>query len=155
MKKQLTHVEASGRVRMVDVSGKKIVRRRASARGYVKMSPATLKSVVAGQLAKGDVFNTARLAGIAGAKRAWDIIPLCHPIPLTSIAVEVEPDPARNRLAIRSEVVAEARTGVEMEALTAVLAAALAIYDMAKAVDKKMEIGGVRLVAKSKEGLER
>ncbi len=117
------------------------------------MAPATLALAAGGELAKGDLFNAARLAGIMGAKRAAELIPLCHPLPLNSIALEVEADFARSRVAIRSEVATEARTGVEMEALAAVAAAALTVYDMAKAADREMTIEGIRVTSKTKERL--
>ena len=149
--KKLTHVDGKGKIKMVDVTGKKPVRRRAVARGTVRMKPTTFALLTGGELAKGDVFNTARLAGIMGAKKTAELIPLCHPLPLSSIAIEVEAMPAGSAIGIEATVKTEAKTGVEMEALTAVAAAALAVYDMAKAVDKTMEIGEIRLVEKTKE----
>jgi len=152
-KKKLTHIDGQGRVKMVDVGAKPVSRRRARAEGFVRMAPATLALAAGGELAKGDLFNAARLAGIMGAKRAAELIPLCHPLPLNSIVVEVEADFARSRVEIRSEVATEARTGVEMEALAAVACAALTVYDMAKAADREMTIEGIRLVAKTKEAI--
>jgi cyclic pyranopterin phosphate synthase len=144
----LTHLDAQGRARMVDVGGKPETEREATAVGEVVMSPDTLTLVQAGGLEKGDVFATARLAGIMGAKETPRLIPLCHPIPLTQVAVEFEVDEARSAIQITATVKTMARTGVEMEALTAVTVAALTIYDMAKASDRAMRIEGVRLVRK-------
>ena len=144
----LTHLDAQGRARMVDVGGKPETEREATAVGEVVMSPETLTLVQAGGLEKGDVFATARLAGIMGAKETPRLIPLCHPIPLTQVAVEFLVDEARSAIQITATVKTMARTGVEMEALTAVTVAALTIYDMAKASDRAMRIEGVRLVRK-------
>jgi cyclic pyranopterin phosphate synthase len=133
---------------MVDVSAKATTRREAVARGEVVMAPATLAMIASGAMPKGDVLGVAKLAGIMAAKRTADLIPLCHPLPLSHVDVQLVPDPKGSRVAIESRVRVEARTGVEMEALTAVMAAALTLYDMCKAVDRGMTIGAVRLVEK-------
>ena len=134
---------------MVDVSPKAVTRREAVARGEVGMRPATLDRITAGDLPKGDVLAVARLAGVMAAKRTADLVPLCHPLPLTHVEVELTPDRRRGRVLIESRVRVEARTGVEMEALTAVAIAALTLYDMCKAVDREMTIGPARLLEKS------
>ena len=147
----LTHIDEKGKIKMVDVTWKPLVVRRAVAKGRIRMKPSTLGLILRKEIAKGDVFAAARLAGIMGAKKASELIPLCHPLPLTSIAVDLAADPRRGMVEIAAEVKTEAKTGVEMEALTAVVAAALAVYDMVKAVDRTMEIGGIRVVSKTKE----
>jgi cyclic pyranopterin phosphate synthase len=144
---RLTHVDARGAARMVDVSKKAETARRARAEGEVRLSPAALLLVRRNALAKGDVCATARLAGIQAAKRTADLIPLCHPLRLDDVDVRVGPE-GRDRVRIRATVSARDRTGVEMEALTAVSVAALVVYDMVKAVDKGAEILHVRLVEK-------
>ena len=144
----MTHLDAQGRAHMVDVGGKRETERVATAVGGVVMSPETLALVQAGSLKKGDAFATARLAGIMAAKETPRLIPLCHPIPLTQVAVELKVDEARSAVQITATVKTMARTGVEMEALTAVTVAALTIYDMAKSSDRAMRIEGVRLVHK-------
>ncbi len=144
----LTHFDASGAAHMVDVSAKDVTSRLAVARGWVAMRPETLALVTAGTAAKGDVLGTARLAGIMAAKRTADLIPLCHPLALTKVSVELTTDDAARRVLIEASVRTTGRTGVEMEALTAVSVAALTVYDMLKAVDKAMEIGGIRLALK-------
>jgi cyclic pyranopterin monophosphate synthase len=146
---RLSHVdETSGDVRMVDVGDKASVRRRAVARGSVLMAPATAARLHS--LPKGDALTTAKLAGIMAAKRTSDLIPLCHPLPLShaDVAIEVGED----RVEITASAETTAQTGVEMEALTAVAVAALTVYDMAKAIDKSMEITGISLVEKTKDG---
>ncbi len=145
---ELTHFDAQGRAHMVDVSGKAVTERTAVAEGHVVMAPETLATIVEGRAEKGDVLGVARLAGIMGAKRTSDLIPLCHPLPLAKVAVELEPDPDLPGVRITATVRTTGRTGVEMEALTAVSTAALTLYDMAKAVEKTMTIGGVRLLLK-------
>ena len=145
----LTHLDTAGRVRMVDVADKPITRREAIARGEIQMEPATLAAIVGGKLNKGEALAAARIAGIMAAKRTQELIPLCHQIPLASVAVDFRPDHARSVLAIQTRAVTQARTGVEMEALVAASVAALTIYDMAKAIDRAMVIGAIRLVAKS------
>jgi len=144
----LTHLDAEGRSRMVDVGGKEPTARVAVARGSVRMKPETLRLIEQGGVEKGDVLAVARLAGIMGAKRTSDLVPLCHPVPLEQVTVELEPDQAASAVNITATARTTAKTGVEMEALTAVTVAALTIYDMAKAVDRGMRIEGVRLVSK-------
>jgi cyclic pyranopterin phosphate synthase len=143
-----THFDERGASRMVDVSAKPVTRREARASGRVRMQPATLAAIVARAFAKGDVLEVARLAGIQGAKRTADLIPLCHPLGLDAVRLELEPEPP-NAVRIEATVTTTGRTGVEMEALTAVAAAALTVYDMCKAVDRAMTIDGVRLEEKS------
>jgi cyclic pyranopterin phosphate synthase len=146
---QFTHIDDSGRPRMVDVSEKADTRREATARGEVHMRPETLAAIKAGQLAKGDVLATAQVAGVMAAKRTWEIIPMCHPLMLTGIGIAFELDEAHSVVEIAATVRTTGKTGVEMEALTAVSAAALTVYDMCKAIDPAMRIEHVRLVAKS------
>ena len=143
----LTHFDAKGQAHMVDVSGKEATQRRALAEGWVRMSPGTL-ALATGGAAKGDVLGTARLAGIMGAKRTADLIPLCHPLPLDKVSLDLEPDPDLPGVRVRATAKTSGRTGVEMEALTAVSVACLTIYDMLKAAEKGMEIGGIRLLEK-------
>jgi cyclic pyranopterin phosphate synthase len=145
---ELTHFDASGAAHMVDVSEKAVTARRAVARGWVRMAPETLALVAAGSAKKGDVLGVARLAGIMGAKRTADLIPLCHPLPVTKVTVDLRPDAATSRVMIEAEVRTTGQTGVEMEALTAVTVAALTVYDMLKAADKAMVIGDIRLALK-------
>ena len=133
---------------MVDVSAKADTRREAVARGTVRMQPETLALIQSGGVAKGDVIATARLAGVMAAKRTHELIPLCHPLPLTHIDVAIKPDKKESALLIEAKVRTTAKTGVEMEALTAVAVAALTVYDMAKAVQRDMRIGDIRLVRK-------
>jgi cyclic pyranopterin phosphate synthase len=146
---KLSHLDESGKPRMVDVSGKAETLREATARGSVSVSMETLRLAAGGGGKKGDVLTTARLAGIMGAKRTHDLIPLCHPLPLTGIDVLVEVNEEATSIDIEATVRTTAKTGVEMEALTAVSVAALTVYDMLKAVQKDMVIGDVRLVRKS------
>jgi cyclic pyranopterin phosphate synthase len=143
----LTHLDARGRARMVDVGEKPVTERVAVARGVVQMKPATLKLITSGKIAKGEVLAVARIAGIQAAKRTSEWIPLCHPLALNAVQVDFAAR-GRNRIEIEAEVRVTGRTGVEMEALTAVSAAALTIYDMCKAVDRAMTIAEVRLVEK-------
>ena len=148
----LSHLDAEGHARMVDVSAKPVTAREATARGRVVMQPATLALIVDGQLPKGDVLAVARVAGIMAAKRTHELIPLAHPLPLTSIEVALEPVASEGEgaaLAIEATVRTTSQTGVEMEALTAVSVAALTVYDMCKAVERGMTIEDIRLVAKS------
>jgi len=133
---------------MVDVGEKPITRREAIARGQVRMAPATLDAIVGGKLKKGEALAAARIAGIMAAKRTHEMIPLCHQIPLEVVEVEFRPDRTQSTLEIQARTITNARTGVEMEAMVAVSAAALTIYDMAKAIDRAMEIGAIRLVTK-------
>jgi cyclic pyranopterin phosphate synthase len=144
----LTHLDERGSPRMVDVGAKDVTRRRAVAEGHIRTAAATLAAVRDGATPKGNVLVVAQLAGIMAAKRTADVIPLCHPLPLTGIRVDVEPDEALPGIRVRAEVRVEGRTGVEMEALTAASVALLTVYDMCKAVDRGMEIGGVRLLEK-------
>jgi cyclic pyranopterin phosphate synthase len=148
-KGSLTHIDSGGAAAMVDVSEKGVTERVATAEGAVKMAPETLRTILAGDAKKGDVIGTARLAGIMGAKRTSDLIPLCHPLPITHIVVDIVPDAALPGVRITASVKVAAKTGVEMEALTAVSIACLTIYDMAKAIDRGMEILDVRVVEKS------
>src|SRR5258706_6671088 len=142
----LSHVDARGRVKMVDVAGKPVTAREAVARGTIAMSREALRLVRSGRVKKGDPLQTARLAGILAAKQTSALIPLCHPLPLSSVGVELTPRPRGYE--IEARVRTTAQTGVEMEALTAVAVAALTIYDMVKAVDKAMVIGDIRLMFK-------
>lgn len=146
---KLTHLDQAGRPRMVDVSAKGDTAREATARGSVYMSAETLALATSGQAAKGDVLTTAQLAGIMAAKRTHELIPLCHPLPLTGVEVTLEPDEARSAIDIAATVRTTAKTGVEMEALTAVSVAALTVYDMLKAVQKDIRIGDIRLLRKT------
>jgi cyclic pyranopterin monophosphate synthase len=145
----LTHLDSQGQIRMVDVGAKAITRREAVARGAVKMAPATLDAIIGGRLNKGEALAAARLAGIMAAKKTFELIPLCHQIPLQVVEVEFSPDRERATLNIEARAVTDAQTGVEMEAMAAVSVAALTIYDMAKAIDRAMVIDAIRLVAKS------
>ncbi|PAW77451.1 MAG: cyclic pyranopterin monophosphate synthase MoaC [Pedosphaera sp. Tous-C6FEB] len=150
--KQLSHLTRTGEARMVDVSAKPVVFREAVACGEIALQPATLDLVEANALAKGNVLATARLAGIMAAKRTGELIPLCHPLPITHCEVSFAIPATRDRVVITASAKIAAQTGVEMEALTAVTVAALTIYDMCKAVDKQMVIRDVRLVKKTKRG---
>ncbi len=145
---ELTHFDGKGDAHMVDVSDKDVTSRTAVAAGHVKMLPQTLEMITQGRAKKGDVLGVARLAGIVGAKKTPDLIPLCHPLPVTKVAVELTPDPALPGVQIEATVKTTGQTGVEMEALTAVSVAALTLYDMVKAVEKSMQIGDIRLVMK-------
>jgi cyclic pyranopterin monophosphate synthase len=149
MAKDFTHFDAEGKARMVDVSAKPETDRLAVASGAVLMAPETLAMVAAGTAKKGDVLGVARLAGIMAAKRTAELIPLCHPLPLTSIEVDLICDHAKNAVEITAIARTTGRTGVEMEALTAVSAAALTVYDMCKAVDRAMVLSDIRLEQKS------
>ncbi|MBV1886413.1 MAG: cyclic pyranopterin monophosphate synthase MoaC [Parvibaculaceae bacterium] len=149
MSDKLSHLTEDGSAHMVDVSDKKITSRRAVAIGRVRMEPQTLKHVLAGDMKKGDVLGTARLAGIMAAKQTPALIPLCHPLMISKVTVEFEPDIESSSILVRAEVKVSGQTGVEMEALTAVSVACLTIYDMAKAVDKDMVIEGVKVQHKS------
>ena len=144
-----THVDEQGRARMVDVSAKAVSRRRAEAEGEIRMQRSTLDAILANEVQKGDVLTVARLASIGGAKRTADLIPLCHPLALDGIEVEIEPKPDLPGIRLSVVVTTESRTGVEMEAMCAVSAGLLAVYDMCKAMDRGMEIGPVRLTHKS------
>lgn len=144
----LTHLDEAGAARMVDVGGKAITTRTAVAEGRISMSAETLAAIRDGAAKKGDVLATARIAGIMAAKRTAELIPLCHPLPITKVSLELEPDPALPGVRITATVKTTGQTGVEMEALTAVSAAALTVYDMLKAVEKSMRIEGIRVVLK-------
>ena len=146
---RLTHLDARGRAQMVDVGDKAVTKREAVARGFVAMRHETLALITGGKLKKGDVLATARLAGIMAAKQTPQLIPLCHPLPLTRVAVELTPDSDKVGVAIEASVRTEGKTGVEMEALTAVSVAALTVYDMCKAVDRGMRIESIRLARKT------
>jgi cyclic pyranopterin phosphate synthase len=145
---KLSHIDAAGRARMVDVSAKSDTKREATARGRVAMRPETLALIASGGMPKGDVLAVAQVAGVMAAKRAHELIPMCHPLLLTGIDVSLTPDAARSFVDIESTVRTTGKTGVEMEALTAVAVAALTVYDMCKAVDRAMRIENVRLVRK-------
>jgi cyclic pyranopterin phosphate synthase len=145
----LTHIDAAGNAVMVDVSEKDVTERTATAEGRVVMAAETLERIRQHGFKKGDVLGIAQLAGIMGAKRTSDLIPLCHPLPLASVKVELEPLPEEGAVAIRATCRVTARTGVEMEALTAVAVAALTVYDMCKAVDRGMRITDIHLVHKA------
>ncbi len=151
----LTHFDDKGAAHMVDVSGKPVTDRVAVAEGFVVMQPATLALITEGRAKKGDVLSVARLAGIMGAKQTAALIPLCHPLPITKVAVDLTTDPALNAVRVQATVKTGGQTGVEMEALTAVSVACLTVYDMVKAVEKSMRIEGIRLLLKDggKSGL--
>jgi len=146
--RKLTHLDARGRIQMVDVGDKAVTRREAVARGAVRMAPATVAAIVAGRLKKGEALAAARIAGIMAAKRTHELIPLCHQIPLEVVEVDFRPNQRQGLIEIQARAVTSWRTGVEMEAMVAVSAAALAIYDMAKAIDRAMVIDAVRLISK-------
>jgi cyclic pyranopterin phosphate synthase len=148
---RLTHLNARGEANMVDVSHKPVMLREAVARGEIRLQKATLKLIQSQKIAKGNVLGAARLAGILAAKKTGDLIPLCHPLPLTHCEVSLEIPASKDRIVITATAKIAAQTGVEMEALTAVSIAALTIYDMCKAADKKMQIGGIKLVSKTKK----
>ena len=145
----LTHFDEAGQAHMVDVSGKAVTDRTAVAEGCVVMRPETLALVEAGTAKKGDVLGVARLAGIMGAKKTSELIPLCHPLPITKVALDLAPDPDLPGVRITATVKTSGQTGVEMEALNAVSTAALTVYDMLKAAEKGMRIEGIRLLAKT------
>ncbi len=144
-----SHIDAAGKPVMVDVSDKAVTRRTATAQGSVLMAPATLAMIVAGQVKKGDVLQVARLAGIMAAKRTAELIPLCHPLALDVVELDITCDAARSAVDITATCRLQGRTGVEMEALTAVAVAALTVYDMCKAADRAMRLSDIRLVHKS------
>jgi cyclic pyranopterin monophosphate synthase len=144
----LSHFDSAGQAHMVDVSDKAVTARVAVAEGHVRMTPETLGHVTAGSAKKGDVLGIARLAGIMAAKRTADLIPLCHPLPITKVSLDLVPDAALPGVRISATVRTTGQTGVEMEALTAVSVAALTVYDMLKAVEKTMEISGIRVTLK-------
>lgn len=144
-----THFDEAGKAKMVDITEKPITERIALTEGFVKMKKETLAMIVDKKIAKGDVFQVARLAGILAAKMTPHLIPLCHPIPITSIEIEIEADFKKNGVRIETKAKTNAKTGIEMEAMVATSVAALTIYDMCKSVDKEMEIGEIKLVFKS------
>jgi cyclic pyranopterin phosphate synthase len=147
---RLTHINPQGEVNMVDVSHKPVLFREAVARGEIRLQKATVRLIRSQKIAKGNVLGAARLAGILAAKKTGELIPLCHPLPLTHCEVILEFPASADRIVITASARISAQTGVEMEALTAVSVAALTIYDMCKAVDKKMRIGAIQLVSKTK-----
>lgn len=155
MSDSLTHLDSQGQARMVDVGGKPVTAREAIAEGYITLAASTLRAIAEEKVPKGEVLNTARIAGILAAKRCGDLVPLCHPLPVESVEVhfdlpELEPDHTQPvRLYIKAIARITAKTGVEMEALTAVSIAALTIYDMCKAIDKQMVIGDIKLISKT------
>ena len=151
--KKLTHVDRRGEARMVDVTEKPVVRRTAVARGEIRLKRATLRLIRSQKVAKGNVLATARLAGILAAKKTGELIPLCHPLPITHCTVDFDLPSSGDRIVIEASARIDGHTGVEMEALTAVSVAALTIYDMCKAVDKSMRIASVRLISKTKRPL--
>tara|TARA_R110000744_G_scaffold12764_5_gene37717 strand:- start:77 stop:580 length:504 start_codon:yes stop_codon:yes gene_type:complete len=146
---KLTHIDAGGEAHMVDVGGKQETERVAIAEGYIRMAPETLALILAGDAKKGDVIGVARIAGIMGAKRTSDLIPLCHPLMLTKVSVDISQAPELPGLRVEAMAKLSGRTGVEMEALTAISVACLTLYDMAKAADKSMEITGIKLLSKT------
>jgi cyclic pyranopterin monophosphate synthase len=146
---KLSHLDDQGRAKMVDVSDKDITSRTAVARGAIQMRPETLTLILEEKIEKGDVFSVARVAGIMAAKKTSEIIPMCHPLNITSVEIDLTPQQNPTRVEIEAVVRVEGKTGVEMEAMTAVSAAGLTIYDMCKAVDREMSIGSIRLVRKS------
>lgn len=146
---QLTHLNDRGEAMMVDVADKAVTKRTAVAGGQVRMSLSTLEAILAGNAPKGDVIGISRIAGIMAAKQTANLIPLCHPLPLSQVLVSVTPDRELPGFQIRSTVTIKAETGVEMEALTAVSIAALTLYDMAKALEKSMQIENIRLISKT------
>jgi cyclic pyranopterin monophosphate synthase len=144
----LTHFDGEGHAHMVDVSDKAVTSRIATAENYIKMQQETFEIITEGRAKKGDVLGVARLAGIMASKKTSDLIPLCHPLPITSVTVDLEPDASLPGIRITATVKTTGQTGVEMEALTAASVTALTVYDMSKAVDKTMEIGGLRVTLK-------
>jgi cyclic pyranopterin phosphate synthase len=151
---QLSHINAHGEAAMVDVSAKPVLLREATARGEIRLQRATLELIENHKIAKGNVLATARVAGIQAAKRTGELIPLCHPLPLSHCEVNFDVPKSKDRIVITASAKVAAQTGIEMEALTAVTVAALTIYDMCKAVDKKMRITDVKLISKTKKALK-
>ena len=147
--RRLTHLDSTGAARMVDVGGKPVTRREAVAVGFIQLQRETIRAITAGKVPKGEVLNTARIAGILAAKQCGNLIPLCHPLALTSVKVALDCDAARSAVDVEATCKLVGRTGVEMEALTAASVAALTVYDMCKAIDRGMTITDVRLVHKS------
>ena len=148
MASKLTHIGTDGAANMVDVGGKAVTERIATAQGALKMQAATLQQILDGNMKKGDVIATARIAGIMAAKKTSDLIPLCHPLALTKVSIDIEPDESLPGLRVEATAKVSGQTGVEMEALTACSIALLTLYDMAKAIDRGMELVSVRLVSK-------
>jgi cyclic pyranopterin phosphate synthase len=146
---KLTHLDEQGRARMVDVSAKDVTRREATARGRITMMPETLATITEGHAKKGDVLAAARIAGIMAAKKTHELIPLCHPLAISGVTVDFMPDHAAHAIEVTATVKVEGKTGVEMEALTAVSVACLTVYDMCKSADRAMRIGDIRLTEKS------
>lgn len=146
---ELTHLDAAGNAHMVDVSAKDVTQRSATARAVVEMQAETLRLILEGKAQKGDVIATARIAGIMAAKKTHELIPLCHPLMISKVTVDFEPDEASSRIEVSATVKVEGKTGVEMEALTACSVACLTLYDMCKAVDRGMKITNMRLVEKA------
>jgi cyclic pyranopterin phosphate synthase len=146
---KLTHLDAKGQARMVDVSAKDVTSRSATAKGRIVMTRATLDHILSGEAKKGDVLGAARIAGIMAAKKTHELIPLCHPLLISSVAVDFAPDAASSAIEVTATVTLDGKTGVEMEALTAVSIACLTIYDMVKSADRAMRIENIRLTAKS------
>jgi cyclic pyranopterin phosphate synthase len=144
----LTHLTATGEAHMVDVGDKAITQREATAQAWISMLPSTLEAILSAQLKKGDVLATARIAGIQAAKRTWELIPLCHPLMITKVTVDLIPHPEKSAIEILATCRVNGQTGIEMEALTAASVAALTVYDMAKAIDRGMTISGVKLLEK-------
>jgi cyclic pyranopterin phosphate synthase len=149
MMAKLSHLDEQGRARMVDVSEKEVTSRIAVARGVIRMRPETLALILEEKIEKGDVFSVARIAGIMAAKKTSELIPMCHPLNITSVEIELKPQETPASVEIEATVRVDGKTGVEMEAMTAVSVAGLTIYDMCKAVDREMSIGDIRLVKKS------
>jgi cyclic pyranopterin phosphate synthase len=147
--RRLSHLNEAGEARMVDVSGKAVTERSATAEGFIAMAPETLDLILAGNAPKGDVLATARIAGIMAAKRTHELIPLCHPLPLTQVTVDFTPTREPTGLRVEATAKVEGKTGVEMEALTAVSVACLTVYDMVKAVDRGVEFSAIRLIEKT------
>ena len=147
-KAKLTHLDEKGRAKMVDVTDKAVTKRVAVAEGEISLKPETLKLIADKAIPKGDVFGVARIAGISAAKKTGELIPLCHPLPITHVDIDFDIDEEKSRIRIRSRASVEAKTGIEMEALTAASVAALTIYDMCKAVDSTMVISDIRLIEK-------
>ena len=148
MSPKLSHIDDTGKARMVDVGTKDVTERIAVAKGEIRMKPETLNLILEGEIKKGDVLAVAKVAGVMAAKRTSELIPLCHPLPLDQILVDLQTNPSLPGIEITATVRNRAKTGVEMEALTAVTVAALTVYDMAKAAEKTMQIGNIRLVEK-------
>jgi len=146
---KLSHLDEQGRARMVDVSEKEVTSRIAVARGVIRMDPETLRLILEDKIEKGDVFSVARVAGIMAAKKTPELIPMCHPLNITSVEIDLVPNQTSASVEIEATVRVSGKTGVEMEAMTAVSVAGLTIYDMCKAVDREMSIGEIRLVKKS------